>query len=402
MEDVVVTGMGAITPIGNNLELFWNSLMGGIDGYTNKQKYLPDNYPFKKVGLIHDFCPDNYLTNDEIKNLDRAAQLSVAASIEAVNDAKLDINYDNEIPVIIGTTCGANLSIEEDFDEFWFSELNENISSKKMEKYRHCSLANAISDKLKLKGPSYIIGTACASGNHAVGEAFDLISKGKYDIIICGGADALSLLPLYGFHSIKSLSTEKCMPFDRNRDGIIIGESAGIIVIESLKNALKRNAKIYAKVLNWAINCDAKIFSSPILDGTRSGQLLLQCLQNAELEINDIDYINLHGTGSKKNDLMEINGIKQAFKNSANSIPVSSIKSMIGHTLGAAGALDDIVSILSIEKGEIPPITNTEIFDEGFDLNFITKKKYKHNVNHALSLSFAFGGCNVATIFGKY
>jgi 3-oxoacyl-[acyl-carrier-protein] synthase II len=403
MEDVLVTGIGVISSVGSNIRDFWKSLTSGINGYHSSHKSLPEDYPFRKVGMVQDFSWKSHLDTEEISRTDRAAQFGVSAAAQAILDAKLADTRIIEIPVVMGTTCGANYTLEESgFDRFWFGNSIDQIKTKDLEKYRHCDLANAISKKFDLIGPSYVLGTSCSAGNHAIGEAYDMLQSGRYQIAICGGSEALSLLPLYGFHSIKSLADEECRPFNNPPSGLILGEGAGVLVLESAKSALARKAKIYAKIKNWHLNCDAKIFSSPIIDGSRCKELIMQCLANAGLNPENIDYINLHGTGSGKNDLMEANGIQQVFGSCDPKPMASSIKSMIGHTLGAAGAFDNIATVLSIAKGEIPPITNSANFDQDYKLNFITERNYKKEVGKALSLTFAFGGCNIAIVFEKY
>lgn len=400
MEDVVVTGMGVVSSLGADLDSFWESLINGRQGYARNPSPVSSDQPFPLTGKVHSFQPETYSRTDP--SVDRAAQMALAAAGMAISDAKLKITADNTIPVVMGTTCGTNLTIEENgFDEAWFSEVGREISPEILAQYDHCSIANAISDKFGLQGTSYIVGTACAAGNHAVGEAADLIKLGRAEVAICGGAEAFSLLPVYGFHAINALADDACRPFDKERQGYVIGEGAGVMVLESLRHAKARGARIYARLVNWALNCDATSFALPIADGARCRELILDCLASSGLAPEDIDYINLHGTGSKTNDLMEVNGIKQAFPGCYRTVPASSIKAMLGHTFGAAGILDNIATVLSIQKGAIPPIINLQTPDEGFDLNFVTKPHHAQQVNTALSLSFAFGGCNVATVFSR-
>jgi len=403
MEDVVVTGMGVVSSLGADLDSFWESLINGKQGYTSNSSPMLQDQPFPLTGKIPSFLSEAYSRNEEDISLDRAAQLAVAAAGMAIDDAKLKIKTDNAyIPVVMGTTCGANLTIEEKgFDEAWFSEVSREIDLEILAQYDHCSIANAISNNFSLQGPSYIVGTACAAGNHAVGEAADLIKLGRAEVVLCGGAESFSLLPVYGFHAINALADDACRPFDKERQGYVIGEGAGVMVLESLTHAKARGAHIYARLVNWALNCDATSFALPIADGARCRELILDCLDSSGLKPEDIDYINLHGTGSKTNDLMEVNGIKQAFPHCYRTISASSIKAMLGHTFGAAGILDNIATVLSLQKGVIPPIINLQTPDEGFDLNFVTKPHHAQRIDTALSLSFAFGGCNVATIFSR-
>lgn len=402
MDNVVVTGMGVVSSIGADLDSFWESLINGRQGYTRNPFSLSSDQPFPLAGKVHSFHPETRSRNDD-PSVDRAAQMAIAAAGKAINDARLKIPAENTIPVVMGTTCGANLTIEEnDFDRMWFSEAGTEIDPEILARYDHCSIARAISGDFGLCGPSYIVGTACAAGNQAVGEAADLIRLGRAEVVLCGGAESFSRLPVYGFHAINALANDACRPFDEGRQGYVIGEGAGVMVLESLSHAKARGARIYARLVNWALNCDATSFALPIADGTRCRELILGCLEGSGLKPEDIDYINLHGTGSKTTDLMEVNGIKQAFPYCYRDIPVSSIKAMLGHTLGAAGIFDNIATVLSIQRGGIPPIITLQTPDEGFDLNFVTKPQQAHQIDTALSLSFAFGGCNVATIFSRH
>lgn len=405
MNDVVVTGMGAIAPNGNNVDSFWESIINGKDGYSESYKYLDQDFPFKVAGKICDFNPEEYLTVDEIESFDRAAQLGISAASMALEASTLkrdDMNRE-DVAVVMGTTCGSNSSIEEkDFLEKWYGKQMHVAGFENLRKYNHASIPNSISKKFSLLGPSYLVGTACAAGTHAIGEGFDLIRLGKAKVALCGGAESLSLLPIYGFHAIKSLSEDKCTPFNKNRKGMIISEGAGVLVLESLEHALQRNAKIYARVVGWAMNCDARNIASPLLDGSRCAELIERCLKNAEMRAEEIDYISLHGTGTETNDLMEVNGIKQVFREVIDKVYVSSIKSMIGHTLGAAGALEGIVSVYSIVNNQVPPNIYLEQPDDGFDVRFVTEPNQHHTVNNVLSVSFAFGGCNVGIIFSSF
>jgi 3-oxoacyl-[acyl-carrier-protein] synthase II len=247
-----------------------------------------------------------------------------------------------------------------------------------------------------------LVGTACASGNHSIGEGYDLLQLGKADAVICGGAEALNLLPLLGFNSTRSLAKKRCAPFDQNRDGIVIGEGSGILIIETEEHAKARGARIYAELKGWSLNCDAENITAPITDGTRCSQLINQCVQHAAVELDDIDYISLHGTGTQKNDETEANSIRRAFGSNWLKPQASSIKSMIGHTFGAAGGIEAVVSVLALRDQKLPPHINLEQVDEGLDLNFVKEKNKSAKVNNVLSLSFGFGGCNVATLFSKY
>lgn len=403
MEKVVVTGIGALACNGNNVHEFWNSLVNGNVGYLSNEEYLPSDFPFKLCGIVKNLKFERYLTESEIRTYDRSALLALTAACMAIEDAQLDFSLCNrdKVSVILGSTCGTNLAVESyDFVNKWYG--SNSVNEVNIAQYRHSDIPNAVSNKFSLKGSSYLEGTACASGSHSIGEAYDLITLGEADVVICGGAEALNLLPLLGFKALHALAKNKCAPYDKNRDGIVIGEGAGIIILESETHALERKAKIYTELSGWSINCDAENITAPVEDGTRCKELIISCLKNAGKKEKDIDYISLHGTGTPKNDLAEGNGIRLALGKRGGIVPVSSIKSMIGHTFGAAGALGSIAAILSITKGFTPPNMNLEHIDELLKLNLISKPHTKADIKLALSLSFGFGGCNVAILFNKY
>ncbi|NVO11304.1 MAG: beta-ketoacyl-[acyl-carrier-protein] synthase family protein [Bacteroidales bacterium] len=404
MKKVVVTGYGAIACNGNDTDTFWKAIMNGKDGYTDSHKFLDEKFPFKLCGLIKGFEPEKYLQSEEIAALDRAAQLGLVAASMAIQKSELDLNSVDKrrVSVVMGTTCGTNLAVEiKDFVNNWYTDKKQ-VDTDNYTQYNHSSIPNAISRKFGFKGASYLLGTACASGNHSIGEGMDLIQLGEADVVVCGGAEALNLLPHLGFNAMRSLATTKCAPFDKNRDGIVIGEGSGVLVLESEEHAKARGAKIYACLKGWSANCDAENITSPITDGTRCAQLIESCLENAQVSKDEIDYISLHGTGTPKNDEAEANAIHLSFKENALRPHVSSIKSMIGHTFGAAGAIEGVISVLAIKEQKLPPQINLSTVQEGLELNFVTETNKNASVNNVLSLSFGFGGCNIATLFSNY
>ena len=400
--NIVITGVGALASNGNDTASFWEALLQGKDGYSDSYKYLPEDFPFKVYGKLKEFDPSLYMSEEEYSKLDLSAQFAVAAATLAIEDSKLDLNTVDKtrVSVVLGTTCGANQSIEKnDFQNKWFNDAPVNAINYKS--YNHASIPNAVSQKFDLKGQSYLVGTACASGSHSIGEAVDMIRLGAADVVICGGSEAVSLLPLLGFNASHALSKEKCSPFDKNRSGVIQGEGAGILILESQEHAEARNARMLGKIPGWSANCDADNISMPVRDGSRCAQLIESCLSNANVAKEDVDYISVHGTGTKYNDQTEVNGIKKAFGQVYKKPYVSSIKSMIGHTFGAAGALEAVISVLAINQSKLPPSINLNEPDEEFDLNFITEKDFSSDVNNILSMSFGFGGCNVALMISK-
>lgn len=396
----MVTGLGVTSTLGIDVATFWASVNAGKPGYERLHMLDEKRMPFNVGGYLGDLT---YLGQAESTGVDRATRLALHAASQAVLQARLSgaeaRTGGRTVGVVMGTTCGANDAIEvPDFDEIWFSGNPDDCPREVFEKYDHCEIANALSRKFGFDGPSFVVGTACASGNQAVGEGVDLIRSGQADIVLCGGSDAFTLLPMLGFHSIKGLASERCMPFDRDRNGTVLGEGAAVLVLEDSESASARGVAPLAEVRGWALNCDATKFAMPLASGERCEQLIHACLQDAELNLDDIDYINVHGTGTQTNDLMEARGISLAYKHASKKVPISSIKGVLGHTMGAAGAFGAVTSALAIEHGRIPPNTPIRELDEGIDLNVITES-LSRSVRHVLSLSFAFGGCNVATLF---
>lgn len=396
---VVITGLGVMSTLGRDIDSFWDNLNAKKSGYSSLPLLDEKQTPFRVGGYLGDINDPEHSVHH------RATQLALQAAAQAIEQAGLifskQIQKDKTIAVVMGTTCGANDVIETPgFEEHWFSGDFHHCPQEAFIKYDHTSIANAISREYKFCGPSYVVGTACSSGNHAIGEAVNLIQSGQADIVLCGGADAFTLLPVFGFYAMKSLAKEKCTPFDQSREGMILGEGAAVLVLESSHSAKSRNAMPLAEVKAWALNCDAKNFAAPLETGERCEELILACLKAASLQPDDIDYINAHGTGTSTNDLMEARGISNVFVDAQEKTAISSIKGMLGHTLGAAGAFEGVVATLAIQHDRIPPNTAVETMDEGIDLAIITESTSKP-LRHVLSLSFAFGGCNVATLFSK-
>lgn len=393
---VVVTGLGVMSTLGRDINTFWNNLNAKKSGYTSLPLLDEKQTPFRVGGYLGDINDPEHSVHH------RATQLALLAATQAIEQADLiPSQKDKTIAVVMGTTCGANDVIEiPGFEEHWFPGDLDHCPQEAFIKYDHTSIANAISREHKFCGPSYVVGTACSSGNHAIGEAVHLIQSEQADIVLCGGSDAFTLLPVFGFYAMKSLAKEKCTPFDQSREGMVLGEGAAVLVLESSHSAKSRNALPLAEVKAWALNCDAKNFAAPLETGERCEELILACLKEANLQRDDIDYINVHGTGTSTNDLMEARGISKVFADTQKKTAVSSIKGMLGHTLGAAGAFEGVAATLAIQHDRIPPNTAVEMMDEGIDLAIITESTSKP-LRHVLSLSFAFGGCNVATLFSK-
>jgi len=407
---IVITGMGVISPVGTGLNKFWTSLINGQSGIDKITRFDTSNLPTKIAGEVKDFNPENYIEKKELKRLDRFTQFAISATKMALEDSALDLSAVDRtrVGVILGSGIGGTITWEEQHKNllnkgagrvspFFIPMMIVNMAS------------GQVSMAFELKGPNFTVVTACASGTNAVGEAFRTLQRGDADIIISGGTEApITELSLAGFSSMKALSTRNnepsraSRPFDRDRDGFVMGEGAGILVMETLDSALKRNAKIYAEVIGYGTTADAYHLTQPAPEGEGASRAMKAAISDAGISANDVDYINAHGTSTPLNDKFETLAIKHTFGEHAYQLAVSSTKSMTGHLLGAAGAVETIASVLATYNDEIPPTINYENEDPECDLNYVPNKAIKRTVNVALSNSMGFGGHNACIIVKKY
>ncbi|MCG1012868.1 beta-ketoacyl-ACP synthase II [Tepidanaerobacter sp. GT38] len=407
---IVITGMGVISPVGTGLNKFWTSLINGQSGIDKITRFDTSNLPTKIAGEVKDFNPENYIEKKELKRLDRFTQFAISATKMALEDSALDLSAADRtrVGVILGSGIGGTITWEEQHKNllnkgagrvspFFIPMMIVNMAS------------GQVSMAFELKGPNFTVVTACASGTNAVGEAFRTLQRGDADIIISGGTEApITELSLAGFSSMKALSTRNnepsraSRPFDRDRDGFVMGEGAGILVMETLDSALKRNAKIYAEVIGYGTTADAYHLTQPAPEGEGASRAMKAAISDAGISANDVDYINAHGTSTPLNDKFETLAIKHTFGEHAYQLAVSSTKSMTGHLLGAAGAVETIASVLATYNDEIPPTINYENEDPECDLNYVPNKAIKRTVNVALSNSMGFGGHNACIIVKKY
>lgn len=407
---VVVTGVGVISPVGTGKEKFWNSLVQGKSGIDLITRFNCDDFPTKIAGEVKDFNPEDYIEKKELKRLDRFTQFAVAATKMAFEDADLSpASIDsNRTGVIMGSGIGGS--------ETW--EEQHNILIQKGPKrvspfFIPMMIANMASGQVSiafnLKGPNFTVVTACASGTNAIGEAFRILQRNEADIMVAGGAEApITPLSLAGFSSMKALSTRNdephraSRPFDRDRDGFVMGEGAGVIVLETLEHAIKRNARIYAEVIGYGSTADAYHLTQPAPEGEGAARAIKAAILDAGIRPEDVDYINAHGTSTPLNDKFETMAIKNAFGEHAYKLAVSSTKSMTGHLLGAAGAVEIIATVLTVANGEIPPTINYDNGDPECDLNYVPNKSIKRPVMIAMSDSMGFGGHNACVAMRKW
>lgn len=407
---VVVTGMGAMTPLGLNVADFWQGLIDGKSGIGPITLCDPTGLSCTIAGEVKGFEPRNFMDPKQARRMARFSQLAIATAKMAVEDAKLDLSTENpqRIGVLLGNGNGGFPTTEQGC-RVLISKGSMRITPLFMPMILPNMAAAQIGIHFKLQGYNSTVITACSAGNQAIGEAAEVIRHGRVDVMVTGGTEAgISQLGLAGFCVMRALSTKNeeptkaSRPFDAERDGFVPAEGAGILILESLEHALEREAPILAEVAGFGVSCDAHHIVAPSADGTGAMLAMQWSLQDAGLKPTEVDYINAHGTSTPLNDTVETVAIKRLFGDYAYRIPISSTKSMIGHALGAAGALEAVACIKTITDGVIHPTINYEHPDPNCDLDYVPNTARGKNVNVVLSNSFGFGGQNACIVFKKY
>ena len=406
---VVITGLGAITPIGNNVEEFWKSIRESKCGIDQITEFDASNFKVQLAGEVKGYNPEEHFDRREAKRIDKFSQFAVVAAREAWKDSGLDKEKENmeRVGAIIGSGIGGLGTIEKE---------NRNLVEKGPDRVSPMYIPMAIGNMaagnvaidLGIKGESISMVTACASGTHCIGESFRMIKHGYQDIVLAGGTEA-SITPsgIAGFSNIKALTqaTDKnraSIPFDKERSGFVMGEGAGILMLEELEHAKKRGAKIYAEIVGFGSTSDSYHMTAPDPEGDGIIRAMNLAMNEAGIKPEDIDYINAHGTSTHLNDVGESKAIKKAFGEASKTLPVSSIKGNVGHLLGAAGAVEAIATIKAIETSLIPPTINYKVPDEECDIDVVPNVPRKKELKYAMSNSLAFGGHNGSLIFKKY
>ncbi|MCM3735130.1 beta-ketoacyl-ACP synthase II [Bacillus cytotoxicus] len=406
---VVVTGLGAVTPVGTDVETAWENIKNGVSGIGRLTRLDAERFPVKVAAEINDFEVEKYIDKKEARRMDRFTQYAVAASKMAVEDAKLEITEENgpRIGVWIGSGIGGMETYEEQFKIF-MEKGARRVSPFLVPMMIPDMAAGQVSIALGAKGINTCTVTACASGAHSIGDAFKVIQRGDADAMITGGAEApLANMAVAGFCSAKALTFNEdpataCRPFDKNRSGFVMGEGAGILVLEELEHALARGAHIYAEIVGYGATGDAFHITLPAPGGEGGVRAMRQALEESGLQPEDIDYINAHGTSTEANEKYETMAIKEVFGEHAYKVAVSSTKSMTGHLLGAAGAVEAIISVKTITDGIVPPTINYETPDPDCDLDCVPNQARQQTVRAVLSNSLGFGGHNAALVFKEY
>ncbi len=408
---VVITGIGVITPIGNSVPEYWEALSQGKSGIEKITLFDASQFTSQIAGEVKGFEPEKYIDKKEVRRMDRFAQFALAASQEAIQDSKLDLSKEDtkRIGVLLGSGIGGLGTIEKEH-KVLMEKGPRRVSPFLIPMLIIDMASGLVSIKYGLKGPNSAVVTACASATHALGDAFKIVQRGDAEVMVTGGAEsAITPLGLAGFCSMKALSTRNddphkaSRPFDKERDGFIMAEGAGIVILESLEHAKARGAKVYAEMVGYGMSGDAYHMTAPAPEGEGAAQAMQMALDDAQMKAEEVNYINAHGTSTILNDKYEAMAIKKVFGEYTEGIPVSSTKSMTGHPLGAAGGVELIACLLAIEKGIIPPTMNYEYPDpECQGLDFVPNQARKKEVRVAMSNSFGFGGHNAVLIIKKY
>jgi len=407
---VVVTGMGLVIPTGIGVETVWKNVCEGKSGIGLLTRFDTNGFETKIAGEVKDFNPELYIDKKEIKRMDLFVQYAIAATKEALEDAQLNIAPENceQIGVIVGTGLGGLPTLEK-----YHKVLLERGPSRISPFFIPMLIANLASGQIAIqfgpKGPNTCVVTACATGAHCIGDAFRAIVYGDAEAMIAGGTEAnITPLTIGGFNAMKALSTKNdepekaCRPFEKNRDGFVVAEGAGIVILEELQFALKRNAKIYGELVGYGYTGDAYHITAPSPNGDGAVRCMRMAIKDAGLKFEEMDYINAHGTSTPLNDLTETIAIKTVFGDYAKKIPISATKSMTGHLLGAAGSTEAIFTILAIRDGLMPPTLNYEEPDPECDLDYVPNVARRKPLKVAMSNAFGFGGTNATLVFRKF
>ncbi len=407
---VVVTGVGIVSPVGIGIQESWKALCEGRSGIRRITKFDPSSYETQIAGEVKGFKPEDWMSKKEAKRFELFISYAIAATRMAVDDAGIAITEENGDRVGVITGCGlGGLRFMEDT----ILTIHHNGPKRVSPFFIPMMIGNMAPGMISIlfgaKGPNASLATACAAGSHAVGDSFKIIQEGRADAMITGGTEAvISPSCIAGFNAMKALSTRNAeperasRPFDRDRDGFVPGEGAGILILEELEHARRRNARIYAEIVGYGLTGDGYHMTSPPPDGNGAARCMQMAVDDAGIRYDEVDYINAHGTSTELNDLYETRAIKSVFKEHAHKVAVSSTKSMTGHLLGGSGGIEAVFSAMAVHDDIIPPTINYENQAEELDLDYVPNVARKTTVNLAMSNSFGFGGTNATLLFKKY
>jgi len=397
---VVVTGLGVISSLGIGWQDFWKNLIAGKSGISRIETFDTSKYDRHYAGEVKNFDPTKFMSKRRASQIGRASQMAIAAAKLAVKDAGVKISElrKHNPAVCLGTTMGEAQVIEQIVKHTLVN--HEEIKPKRALIYPASSISINVGEYFGFKGPSNLFSTACAAGNYAIAYGCDLIRAGRCEYAVAGGVDALSRIAFTGFGRLFAMAPEKCQPFDKNRRGMLLGEGAGVVLLESAKNAYKRKAHIYAEVLGYGLSCDAHHMTEPSVPGVVSA--IKKAIQSSKIDISEVDYVSAHGTGTKENDKAECAALRIVFDDRTSEIPISSIKSMLGHSMGAASAIEAMSCCLAIDQETIPPTINFSEKDPDCDIDCVPNICRKHKIRVAVNNSQAFGGNNACVVIRGY
>ncbi|MEY2587520.1 MAG: hypothetical protein RLY11_1369 [Bacteroidota bacterium] len=399
---VVVTGTGVVSAIGMNTNAFWKSIVEGTPGIGPYNVSFGDQIRFKNGADIKDFDPAGIIEKNDLDLMDRFTQLAVVAAKEAVQQSGIIFNEENayQTAVVCGTSIGGVHTQEQSYFDL-YRENKTRVHPLSIPKTMPNGAASNISMQMGIKGPVYAISTACASSNHAIGNAFWLIRNGVCDQAICGGSETpFTYTFLKAWEAIRVVAPDTCRPFSKNRQGMILGEGSGMLVLESLENAKKRGATILGEIVGFGMTSDASHITKPDQKGAEKAMQM--AMNDGSINLSQIGYINAHGTGTLVNDTMEVGAVKNVFGDHANSLAISSTKSLHGHALGATSSFEAIATVYALKNGILPPTANFEEKDETCDIDIVPNISREKNIQYALSNAFAFGGLNAVLAFKKW
>ncbi len=413
---VVVTGLGLITPVGNTVETTWAALMSGRSGVDYIKKFDTEKFSVKFAAEVKDFDPLKFIPKKEARKMGAFIHYAIAASVEAMADSGFELTEDGKFPAELAENAGTYIS--SGIGDFWaiereHSKLLDEGPDRVSPFFIVSAIVNLAAGQVSIrygaKGPNSATATACAAGAHAIGDSFKIIQRGDADVMICGGAEsAITPMSVAGFASMRALSTRNddplhaSRPFERDRDGFVIGEGAGIMILEELEHAKDRGAKIYAELVGYGMTADAFHLTMPDESGSGAIRAMKKTIRDAAIQPEQVGYINAHGTSTPYNDKFETLAIKKTFGDHAYKLAVSSTKSMTGHLLGAAGGIEGVFSVLSLHRKTLPPTINYVNPDPDCDLDYVPNEPRQVEVEYALSNSFGFGGTNAALLFKRY
>ncbi len=409
-----MTGVGAVTPVGAGCREVWESLLAGRCGISPVESFDTSRHRAHLGAEVKGFDPDKWSFSLDPTSMGRASQLAVAAARQAVADAGIvplggprggDAvdpvpSSPERMGVVMGTTSGEPCEIERFDDRVLAGELDQ-LGSELIERYPCHVIAGHVATELAFAGVNMMIPAACAAGNYAIAHASDVLRAGRADVMLAGGADAFSRITYTGFARLGAIAPERCQPFDKNRRGMIPGEGAAVLVLEPYEQAVARGARIYGEVAGYGLSCDAHHMTGAHPEGDGAVRAMVEALKSSGLGPEDLSYISAHGTGTQTNDRIETKAVKRVFGDAARGIPISSIKSMIGHTMGAASAIESMVCVLAVATDRVPPTMHYEEPDPECDLDYVPNEAREMRVEAAMNNAYAFGGNNASVIFRK-